>query len=147
MLQVIRLHFFLPSPVTHLLSLLHHHQNTPISNLLSTSMKLCHLVHFKTQTLRGNLQQGKSKPSSLYCQGCPKHGKDFHSLKFLIRVTLHREMQNSSYNPVKFCRESLNLHILLEWISVNVIAKNIEKDYSLSLIKDLEGKKEYKRSG
>lgn len=56
-------------------------------------------------------------------------------------------MQNSSYNPMKFCRESLNLNIWLEWISVNVIAKNIEKDYSLSLIKDLEGKKEYKRSG
>lgn len=110
-------------------------------------MKLCHLVYFKTQTLRGNLQQGKSKPSSLYCQGCPKHRKDFRPLKFLMRVTLHQEMQNSSHNPVRFCRESLNLHIWLEWVSVNVMAKNIEKDCSLSLVKDLEGKKEYKRSG
>lgn len=95
----------------------------------------------------GKLLQGKSKISSFFCLGCPKHRG---ILSFKIHDNVWPYMGNCKillYHSVRFHRESLSLHTCLDRVWVHVMDKNIESDCSLSIIKDLEGKREYKRSG
>lgn len=71
-------------------------------------------------------------------------------LSFKIHDNMWPYMGNCKillYHSVRFHRESLSLHTCLYRVWVHVMDKNVESDCSLSIIKDLEGKREYKRSG